>query len=546
MQIYLDNTKNTITAVQSVASASTMISSLAIEALDYIKSKFPPNYFKHTFIDTSQVMTQKAYNEMYSKTANKIAFPSISCTPVMSLDDPIGGMEKTMHLSSPNLYLRKDLSRTMSKLVVDPGKHFSIYYSSDYITTNFDFKISLDTYIQNVNTAFYLKSRFQPGFWQYYNNRYIQSEIPKSLIVMIADLFGYDLNNNDDMDALRLYLIGTSKTEQAIQKKLNPGTGKQCFFVNEKQNLLTIFTDLDCPPSIIRDGQNEGDYIINFRLQVSAWLPNAYILHIDKSTLNTLCPCTIDALNKSEDTNNQIFDTSLPIIINKHPDTIYFYDDAGQEQIGQKIYAEMFTHELNADVESIKLGYLQNSKLSRELAKITAYATAHNMDLSSVFHFEVLSNGGTLNHNNFDSMGNSIANDYTINYKDMSITITNEEYQQYDLYVMLYVNRLAYESIKKAIANDKFYFNSNLLTFIYGKTIASDESEKSVKLVVRSFANFREMQSSNSQFALRVNTAYGIGYVGLKDIKNNKKNSYRVCVGMDSDGNLIIKEIETK
>ena len=47
MQIYLDNEKNTVTMVQSVASASTMISSVAIEAKDFVVSKFPKNFFKH-------------------------------------------------------------------------------------------------------------------------------------------------------------------------------------------------------------------------------------------------------------------------------------------------------------------------------------------------------------------------------------------------------------------------------------------------------------------------------------------------------------------
>ena len=63
MQIYLDNTNNTVTAVQSVASASTMISSLAREAIEYIESKFPPKFFVHTYIDTSQTVTQRSYNE---------------------------------------------------------------------------------------------------------------------------------------------------------------------------------------------------------------------------------------------------------------------------------------------------------------------------------------------------------------------------------------------------------------------------------------------------------------------------------------------------
>ena len=74
MQIYLDNDKNTVTIVQSVASASTMISSLANESIEYIKSKFPPHFFKHIFIDTSQTVTQRAYNEKYNRDCTLLWF----------------------------------------------------------------------------------------------------------------------------------------------------------------------------------------------------------------------------------------------------------------------------------------------------------------------------------------------------------------------------------------------------------------------------------------------------------------------------------------
>ena len=72
MQIYLDNEKNTVTMVQSVASASTMISSVAIEAKDFVVSKFPKNFFKHIYVDTSQTITQINYNaDQKQSTENK-------------------------------------------------------------------------------------------------------------------------------------------------------------------------------------------------------------------------------------------------------------------------------------------------------------------------------------------------------------------------------------------------------------------------------------------------------------------------------------------
>lgn len=538
MQIYLDNDKNTVTFVQSVASASTMISSLANEASQFVLSKFPKNYFKHVFIDTSQTVTQRAYNEKYSKTANKIRYPSMTITPVMSLDDPIGGMEKSMHMSSPNLYLRRDIDRTMGRIVVDPKNRFAVYYSSDYITTNFDFKITVNTYIQNVNASMYMKSRFQPGFFQYYNNRKIETEIPKSLIVAMSDILGYDMSNSDDMDALRLYLIGTGKTVDSVLKKINTGTSKECFFLNKEQNLLVLMNDLDCPPSVIKDGQSEGEYTITFRLQISTWIPNAFILKMNKDKIASLNKTTISALENSEssDLSEGILTTkvyeALPVLLG---DVIEFTDDSGNTQIGHLIFKETYTRPM--DGSSIGTLYAMqsiNSKLKDEFTKVLDYAISSNIDLSALIHIRVFSNQGEISNALF-----------SFDYSTLGVTLLNESYVQSDIGIAMYINRLAYESLLKAVSESKFYFNSNFLTTVKSKVI-EDNSEKNVDIAVHSFASSRERLSSDDAMCFRINTAYGIGYIGLSDPDDSEENSYRICIGFDSDNNAIIKQFELR
>jgi len=109
-----------------------------------------------------------------------------------------------------------------------------MYYTSDYITTNFNFKISTNTYIQNADVGFFLKSKFQKDFFQFLNGRYLQTEIPKSFIKLIADLKHYDLTEQAELDQLRLYLISTTKKDNFIRKRTNLSTGKECFFINER------------------------------------------------------------------------------------------------------------------------------------------------------------------------------------------------------------------------------------------------------------------------------------------------------------------------
>jgi hypothetical protein len=77
------------------------------------------------------------------------------------LDDPIGGMNKALHLNSPNLFLRKNMREVYKTLLIDPKSKIQIFYTSDYITIPLTFKITVNTYMNNIDTAYYLKSKFQ-------------------------------------------------------------------------------------------------------------------------------------------------------------------------------------------------------------------------------------------------------------------------------------------------------------------------------------------------------------------------------------------------
>ena len=133
-----------------------------------------------------------------------------------------------------------------------------------------------------------------------------------TFIRIISDIKQWNLNDPNEMDELRLYLIGTSKTPETIQMRTSLQTGKQCFFLNEKQNLLTLLTDLDCPSSVNRDSQVESEYTITFRLQISAWLPNAYIMVIDKTKFrDSVSQETVEDFDNYEITEDGIVSTAV-------------------------------------------------------------------------------------------------------------------------------------------------------------------------------------------------------------------------------------------
>lgn len=528
MKIYINNDKNNLTLVQSVASASTMISSVAYEAKKYILSKFPKNFFKHVYIDTAQTVSQQHRNDRYNATANKIPYPSMGITPEISLDDPIGGMQKGQHLSSPNLYLKKDLKRNYRRIVEDPNDKFSIYYTSDYITTNFNFKLVTNSFIQNTDLAMYLQSHFQRDFFQFLNGKYIQSEIPKTFIRTIADIKNLNMNNSSEMDDLRLFLIGTSKQEQTVQKRTNLATGKQCFFINEKQNLLVLFTDLDCPSSINRDAQVEGEYTITFRLQISCWLPNSYIMSIDRKTFDRIGDGIKDSYldDSEEDAMNQGFSYTSKVgaVYMIKDKASYFRDDAGQEQIGQLVYNNVFTYSLGVPIPNISI----IDKLPKGLLKAYSYGKCKmNLDMSSLLNFYI-----------YSTVSGKLPSDkYSLDVNNIGDGITISDGLEEDIGLAIYVNRVFYETIVEAMKTNKNYFNDNHLA-----SMDINIGSRPVAAVIKSFENKDEMYTSNIDKSLRIKTPLGIGYISLKS--DSESDGYKICIGFDKNNDPIIKQFE--
>lgn len=539
MKVYTDNDNQTINIVQSVASASTLISSVTSEVKKYLHSKFPKDFFKATYVDTSETLTEQKKNDKYNNLASKKPYPIMTITPEISLDDPIGGMDKSMHLSSPNLYLRKDLSRVQSKLLLDPDDEITLYYTADYITTNFNISIITNSFIRSTDLAFFLKSKFQEGFFQYLNERPIDMEIPKSFIKAIADIKGYDLNNDEDMDNLRLYLIAGSRGADSIKKRVNFGTGKVCFFSEKLSNLLVLFTDLDVPSSVVRDSQVEGDYTITFRLQVSTYLPNAFILQLSR---NALCKCDETTVNELESDFNQqdegFYTTAIRSNIGNKRDMIYFTDSYGNEQTGQLIYTEQFSKKLGQYESDVYLF----QKMNPITKKVHKYAIDNGIDITSLFHIQAHNANGPIS---------PVSNNILIDYDEFHVTFYDKT--ESNIVVVVYVNRLLFESILENIKNDRFYFNSGNLT-----TILSNIDGYSMEHVVKAFENSREMNSTDLNKSLRVHTIYGTGYVSLLDdfkeivdketgeiSYRNFEDSYKICVGIEN-GEPIIKRLEIR
>lgn len=534
--------ENEIKLVQSIASASTLISSITGEIREHITSKFPRGFFKSVYIDTAETVQAQNRNNKHNTNLNKIQFPNMAISPSISLDDPIGGMEKSMHLSSPNLYLRKDMRRNYKKLVIDPDNKYSIYYTNDYITTNFNFRITVNKFVQNMDLAYYIKSRFQVGMFQFLNDRYLNTEIPKSYVKIIAEILGLDVNNTSDMDKLRLYLISIGTNEQMILKKINALTGKDCFFVNEKENFLINVLDLDAPSSIIREGMSEGEYTINFRVQVSAWLPNSFIMSINLDKFITLTQDTIYSLQSTAPEQDEgFYSIAIENIKLNRKSAIYFEISSGEQVIGQEVFHSIFTYNIDQPIKDIYMWQY----LKSDFLKVHAYMIDHNIEVQDLMIVKMFNRNGELFSPNVE-----------IDYDNLTVVVNDSQGQDFTL--AIYVNRALFESILKAISLDRFYFSDNALATMSINHYVEELVEGVPTLVQRdftvpiySFSSEQDLYSKASMIlgilrtnVLRVYTAYGPGFIGLVDEGDLNASDYKICIGTTDENEPIIKCLE--
>lgn len=531
MNIYRHD--NQIKLVHTIASMSTLISSLTAECKNYILKKFPKNFKKHVYVDTALVSNMVNTNKKYNQSLNKVEYPSITISPEISLDNPINGMDTNPHESNPNIFLKKDLNNSYFKIFVDPEKKMSLYYTCDYVTVNFNVKIATKTFIQNSEVVYYLKTAFYANKYRYLNDCYMNTEIPKTFISIIAELLGYDLNNPIDMDNLRLYLLSVSKREGVIHKKINTATGKPCFFMNDPSNILLYLDNIDAPVSIIRENQAEGEYIINFRLQASTYLANNFILAIDQDKFKRiyddvqLRESLFDETIVEQDDGIYSLGIRKPFILDRE-EAIYFKDVNGQTHIGQNIVHEVLTYDINKRDRTINI----KPFLKNDLLKVHSYMIAKHLDVSSLLHVKC-----TVDDEDYHGINND-SKKLIVDLDNLQIDLKNIES---DVGINIYVDRSTFDAIFTAKEKDLYIFDDSFLTTMNVGFIDEDGNNVYKKAVVKAFKNEKEFASDDISKQLRVNTIYGVGYFYLVKEDDPLASDLKICLGEDKFGNKIIR-----
>lgn len=533
------NDKNTTTLVQTVASANTFVSSITGIIKNQILKAFPKGYFKHIYTDTAEAFQDYNKTDLNNKTAHKIPYPNLTISPAITTESPISGMEKNILVSSPNMWVPRTADRYFPKILENPDLTYRMYFSSDYITTNIRFTIVVDSFVQAMNIGYFLKSRFDDQTFKYLDNQMIRVEIPKSYINIIAkaeNLFTTEddaITNEADMTALEKLLLQIGRRDGKITREKSLNNGSQGFYFTEKENILTLFTDLDIPETVIRDNSINGEYNITFRVQASAWHPNAFIFVLDNNLYRTKVQTDtmlVSSLNQASETGETFYSTSIaePIVLDRK-DTINFsYINSNNEQvneIGQNIIHETFNFSSNNEITHLNIASL----LKAQLLKIHSYAKEHNYELKELLYIVARSYTSA-----YPEVG-------TVDYKNLCIDFDSPI--DSNIVLDVFVNKAMCDVIVAAMNNDSFYRSPNAFTtinlFVNNSADTTTTTLSPVKARVYMFRNTKEMESTDLNKCLRVNTMYGVGYIGLVMEGAANASPYKVCVGQNSFGSII-------
>ena len=538
MKFYKEN--NNLFLISDIASAVTEVSSVVGHIHNMIISNFPKNYFKHIRVDTGESFIAQNQNDLYNKNLNKIRYPAITVLPEIMLDNPID-VVRLLPRSGSNVFVFKNLRTSYPCLAIDPEDRFAIYYTYSPMTVNVNFKITLNSFIQAMNCASWLKTKFNDNMFKYYHDRLINVELPKTYIKIIAEILGKldssgsIIENSEEMKDIELFLSAISKSDHRIIKKKDLATSKVGFYFAEKENLLTLFTDFDIPTQVIRDQGVESEYEINFKVQTTFNLIDSFIMSVNKDVFKPIMKNTAlvnEIQNGVNDSGVDFLQVTLSNIVNAdYKDTIYMPDENGNktDNIGQNIVHETYTYNGVNELSSIDLTKL----LQPDLLRVHAFAKDNGFNLRELLYIQV-------NFKYFD-----VQNE--IDYNDLTVTFSDPIRSEFILNV--YLNNNAFNVLFSAMKKNSFYFSQNAmssLSVVYQSGI--DGSGNPIlskhKIRIYKFKNLTEQYKQDINKSLRIMTIYGIGYIGLVAENDPLASNVKICLGYDQFNKPIIRALE--
>jgi len=343
-------------------SISSLLGSVTSYAVQYVKSKFPTDFFKATYINDSL-----ASIHLVEGNIKKLPKPTLVISPTYNGEDGIMG--QLPYWQSTKYFTFRNPKKKYNGVLYDDVNDIYIYSIPDRIKINFSMNIKVPTVMYAYNVLHYLKQAFDTNnSMNYLNDVNLQTEIPKIYSWYIAQKLKADITTVEGREIINEYFQNNSYG--GIHEKINLSNGNAQYAYNYKTNILCNFQDL---PSLDKNINNMSvdSVTLNFQFSFEFWSHSTYLMEI-KDNVN------IDEFPKDlSDMSKMKYDLALPV-------------DYIREIIGDKhlIIRKQFIPDVNTEVDILDL----TAVLQKELINVIKEVNNNNFNTTNLFEVQVYAN----------------------------------------------------------------------------------------------------------------------------------------------------------
>lgn len=360
-------------------SISSLIGSITSYLLQYIKEKFPKNYFKDTYINDSLVSNKIAFKNII-----KLKKPTIIITPTYNAEN--GAMGVLPYFFSTKYFTFKKPKKNYNGVLYDNINNIYIYSIPDRIKINYNIRIKLPTIMSGYDVVHYIKQSFDTNnSMNYLNNINLETEIPKIFVWYIAKKLNVDINTIEGRNLLNEYLQKNSYN--GIHERINLSTGNPSYAYIYKTNILCNIPD---DPSLEKNYNNKSvdNSTVEFQLSFELWTHSNYLMEMKDNIMKEDFP-------ESNFTENDKLKYNL-----------FIPTDYIKEIIDNKhlILTEKFLPDVNVEVDKLDLKLVINKELQEVIKEINN----NHFNIDKLLLVKIFANKDEIDKENFSVDWNTL------------------------------------------------------------------------------------------------------------------------------------------
>lgn len=371
--------EKTIVSCKATTTFSSILGSLTSFSTSYFTNKFPQGFFKKIWISESL----NSIN-MDDKDVQKYNTPFVAFKPELSFDSQF--TETLPYWYTSTRYIAEGGRRKSYYPILQDHKNgVYIYAVPSRMKVNFNVKIKVPTAMFMYNTMHYIQSNFQIGEYEYVNDVRLQTEVPKVMMINLAETLGYDLKTIDGREMFNNYLAESSLN--GITENINLSTGNNNYAFNFTTNILTGY------PEVVQGDKNVKNLIvdngiISFMYSMELWIPNKYIIELPNNRKEIL------DYHEEIDSNYK-----YNLVVNKD----YIIPMVNEKHLLMK---KSFIPDINVEYDELNFSMIINN----EIKSVLNYIIKEKMNVERLFEVKVMCGNKYL-----------LKEEYDIDYKNLII-----------------------------------------------------------------------------------------------------------------------------